>query len=61
MDENRLICGCCNVWLADLQKAIDEGAKDFSEVQSATHFGYGCGNCVGFAREIVEELLAQKK
>ncbi len=61
MEGKRLICGCNNVWLADLEKAIAEGAKDFAQVQSATHLGYSCGNCVGFAREIVEELLAKNK
>ena len=58
-DENQVVCGCFNVTVNDLVKAIKNGAKSFEEVQLATKVGTGCGNCVDSNKALVAQLLAK--
>lgn len=59
MDENKVVCGCFNVTVSDLAKAIQNGAKSFEEVQAVTKVGTGCGNCVDSNKALVAQLLAK--
>lgn len=59
IDENQVVCGCFNVTVNDLVKAIKNGANSFQEVQLATKVGTGCGNCVDSNKALVAQLLAR--
>ena len=43
MDKNKKICYCFNVSVDDIERAIENGADTFQEVQDATNCGKGCG------------------
>ena len=59
IDENAVVCGCFNLTVKDLAKAIKNGAKSFEEVQAITKVGTGCGNCVDSNKALVAQLLAK--
>jgi len=61
MENNKVVCGCFNVTVQDLNNAIKNGAKSFEEVQAVTKAGTGCGNCVESNKALVDELLLRKK
>lgn len=61
MDNNKVVCGCFNVTVQDLNNAIKNGAKSFDDVQAATKVGTGCGNCVENNKTLVDEILLRKK
>ncbi|GFP76973.1 (2Fe-2S)-binding protein [Clostridium fungisolvens] len=59
--ENKVVCGCYNVTLQDLNNAVKNGAKSFEEVQQVTKVGTGCGKCINGNKELVNELIIKKK
>jgi NAD(P)H-nitrite reductase large subunit len=59
IDENAVVCGCFNVTVQDLAKAIKNGSKSFEEVQKVTKVGTGCGNCIDSNKALVAQLLAK--
>ena len=59
IDENQVVCGCFNVTVQDLVKAIENGANSFEEVQAVTKVGTGCGKCVESNKALVSQLLAR--
>jgi len=59
MDNNEVVCSCFNLTVQDLKNSIENGAKSFEEVQTATKVGTGCNNCIDSAKSIVDELLAK--
>ena len=59
MENNKVVCGCFNVTVQDLNNAIKNGAKSFEDVQAATKVGTGCGNCVESNEALVAQLLAK--
>ena len=61
MDNNKVVCGCYNVTVQDLNNAVKNGAKSFEEVQAITKVGTGCGHCVKGNNELVNELIIRKK
>jgi len=61
MDNNKVVCGCLNVTVQDLNNAIKNGAKSFEEVEAVTKVGTGCGNCIESNKAFVNELLLRKK
>lgn len=60
MDMDKKICYCFNVSVEDIARAIENGAKSFSDVQKVTNCGKGCGSCLAEAKAVVEELLKGK-
>lgn len=61
MQNMNVVCGCYNVTEQDIKNAINNGAKSYEEVQDITKAGTGCGGCVVSGRELVNDLLIQKK
>lgn len=59
--ESKVVCGCYNVTVQDLNNAIKNGAKSFEEVQEITKVGTGCGKCINSNKELVNELIIKKK
>ncbi len=50
----KLVCSCNNVGEGNLQSAIAQGCKDFSQLCSTTGAGTGCGSCRPEVRAILE-------
>ncbi len=59
LDMNKVICHCMNVTVGDIKNAMDEGAKDFEEVQEITQCSTGCGTCEAHVKEVIDELKKQ--
>ncbi len=57
MDKDKNICYCFNVSVEDIERAIENGATSFDEVQAVTNCGKGCGSCLSKAKATVDELL----
>lgn len=60
MDMNKTVCTCFGVTIGDIKEAIDNGAASFEEVQEITNVSTACGSCEEYARNVVEELLAER-
>ena len=63
MAENKTICHCMDVSVADIEKAVHE-AKDFSTVEQAfdkvsmtTHCSTGCGGCHDDVMAVISDIL----
>lgn len=61
IDNNKVVCGCLNVTVQDLNNAVKNGANSFEEVQASTKVGTGCGKCLSSNIELVNELIIRKK
>ena len=61
MDKNKKVCYCFNVSVDDIERAIENGADTFQEIQDVTNCGKGCGSCLAEAKAVVEELLKNKR
>lgn len=57
MQEDKLVCSCVGVIVADIRTAIENGAKDFDAVQEATGVSSVCGACREYAENVVEAIL----
>ena len=62
--ENKIICNCKQVSVADIEKAL-HGNKTFTEVEQAfeevqmiTHCSTGCGGCHNKVLDVMSELMA---
>jgi ferredoxin-nitrate reductase len=53
----KLICSCNNVGEGTIQKAIQEGCIQLTDVCKATGAGMGCGSCKPEVKAIVEKSL----
>ncbi len=62
--ENKIICNCKQVSVADIEKALHEHEKfenvenAFQEVQAITHCSTGCGGCYEKVMDVLSELMA---
>lgn len=61
MGNNKVVCGCYNVTVQDLNDAVKNGAKSFEEVQAITKVGTGCGHCIKGNKNLVNELIIRNK
>lgn len=57
MQEDKLVCNCVGVTVADIREAIKKGASNFGEVQEATGVSSVCGECREYAENVVKEIL----
>ena len=61
--ENKIICNCKKVSVADIEKALHEHAhfsdveKAFKEVQAITHCSTGCGGCYEKVLDTISDLM----
>lgn len=61
--ENKIICNCKQVSVADIEKALHEHShfadveKAFAEVQAATHCSTGCGGCYEKVLDTIADLM----
>lgn len=62
--ENKIICNCKQVSVADIEKALHESKqfsdveKTFDEVQMITHCSTGCGGCHDKVLDVISQLMA---
>ena len=62
--ENKIICNCKQVSVADIEKALHGKAKfneveaAFEEVKAITHCSTGCGGCHDKVLDVISELMA---
>ncbi|MBO5027119.1 MAG: (2Fe-2S)-binding protein [Clostridia bacterium] len=61
--ENKIICNCKQVSVADIEKALHEHShfadveKAFAEVQATTHCSTGCGGCYEKVLDTIADLM----
>ena len=61
--ENKIICNCKKVYVADIEKALQEGKhfddveKAFEEVQKTTKCSTGCGGCHDKVLDVISEVM----
>ncbi len=61
--ENKIICNCKKVSVADIEKALHEHShfsdveKAFKEVQATTHCSTGCGGCYEKVLDTIADLM----
>ena len=61
--ENKIICNCKKVSVADIEKALHENErfsdveKAFKEVQAITHCSTGCGGCYEKVLDTIADLM----
>ncbi len=58
--KDKLICGCVSIYKSDIEKAVQEGARTFNDIQKITGAGTSCGNCRPLVEKIIRETLNQK-
>ena len=62
--ENKIICNCKQVSVADIEKALhthdhfESVEKAFEEVQYITHCSTGCGGCHAKVLDVIADLMA---
>jgi ferredoxin-nitrate reductase len=57
----KLICSCNNVGEGSIQKAVQEGFVQLTDVCKATGAGMGCGSCKPEVKAIVEKSLVSSQ
>lgn len=60
MDRDTVLCHCMGVTVGDIIDAIDNGAKDFDEVQEATNCSAGCGGCQDEVIAFIKDYISKK-
>ena len=61
--ENKIICNCKKVSVADIEKALHEHSRfsdvenAFKEVQAITHCSTGCGGCYEKVLDTIADLM----
>lgn len=59
-DKDEIICGCFDLKVEDIIKAVNDGAATYEEVQEATQVGTACGQCEDEVKQLIDEVLAEK-
>ena len=61
--ENKIVCHCKKVYVADIERALQEEKnfsdvqKQFEEVQKITRCSTGCGGCHDKVLDVISELM----
>jgi nitrogen fixation NifU-like protein len=55
-EEAVTICNCLSITDKDIERAFNNGARDWQALQAATKIGTACGACKGRALELLHEL-----
>jgi NifU-like protein len=55
-EEAKVVCNCLGITDKDIEKAVQEGARSWDELQQATKIGTVCGNCKKEAQELVHQF-----
>lgn len=50
-----IVCLCRSVSDRRIKEIIDQGARTFSSVRNACEAGSGCGACVSFVKQLLDE------
>ena len=56
--KDKLICGCVRVYCSDIERAILNGARTYTEIQEKTGAGTSCGNCRPLVEKIIRETIS---
>ena len=56
--KDKLICGCVRVDRSDIERAILNGARTYTEIQEKTGAGTSCGNCRPLVEKIIRETIS---
>lgn len=56
-----VLCLCLNVTSGSIRRAVEAGARTFSEVQQYTHCAKSCGMCADGIKAELTRLLAEAK
>lgn len=56
MNSNHIICACNGTTAAQIEKAVQEGARTFEEVQEKLHIGKQCIKCKDIAKLLIESF-----
>jgi nitrogen fixation NifU-like protein len=51
------ICHCLNVTDKDIEKAFNDGARSWEDLQKATKIGTSCGKCKDQAMDLLHQLI----
>ena len=55
----KLVCSCNNVGDGNIEKAIQKGCKEFTDLCKTTGAGMGCGSCKPEVKAILEKVLVK--
>ncbi len=58
--DSRILCLCLNVSCADIECAVEQGARTFEEVQRLTGCGKSCSMCADTIRSQLDFILRQR-
>ena len=53
----RVVCQCMQVTDEDIEHAVLDGARSFTELQEMTKIGMGCGECQDEAQRVLSEYV----
>lgn len=56
-EEARLVCQCLNISDREIERAAQEGARTFYELQERTKIGTLCGQCQDEAKRLLQDYL----
>lgn len=59
MNGNHVICTCNGTTAAQIEKAVQEGARTFEEVQEKLHIGRQCIKCKDLASLLIESYVEE--
>lgn len=57
MNGNHIICECNGTTAAQIERAVQEGARTFEEVQEKLHIGKQCIKCRDIAKLLIESYI----
>ena len=58
MKKEKMVCLCRHITIGDIEQAVSQGAKDFSQLQVMTGVAQSCRRCREYAENIFHAALA---
>ncbi len=59
MNDKQIICTCNGTTVAEIEKAVKEGAGTFEEIQEKLHVGKQCVKCRDLIRLLIESFMEE--